>query len=97
MATTKKTTTTTTKKTTTTTTTKKTTTAKKSSTRKKKEESVGEEVLKDLKRIGKREFTKKTGIPTTQSGIKNKIGRWIVDAVVGVFSSKKKKDDEEDC
>lgn len=72
------------------------TTAKKTTTRKKKEESVGDEIMKDLKRIGKREFTKKTGIPTTKSGIKNKIGRWIVDSVLDMFTKSDKKKKEED-
>ena len=82
----------TTKKTTTKKSTKKATTS-----RKKKDESVGDEIMKDLKRIGKREFTKKTGIPTSKSGIKNKIGRWIVDSVLDLFTkSDKKKKEEED-
>ena len=72
------------------------TTKKAATTRKKKDESVGDEIMKDLKRIGKREFTKKTGIPTSKSGIKNKIGRWIVDSVLDMFtkSDKKKKDED---
>ena len=31
----------------------------------------------------KREFTRKTGIPTTKAGIERKIGKIVIDAVFG--------------
>ncbi|MDE6380244.1 MAG: hypothetical protein K2L11_07205 [Muribaculaceae bacterium] len=31
----------------------------------------------------KREFTRKTGIPTTKAGIERKIGKMVIDAVFG--------------
>lgn len=68
---------------------KKTTAAtKKTTTRKKTTQRSLESTIESAVR---REITRQTGIPTTASGIKNKIGRMIVDGVIGLFAGKKTK------
>ena len=62
--------------------TKKKSTAKKKSSQRSLESTVTSAV--------RREITRQTGIPTTASGIKNKVGRMIVDGILGLFTDKKK-------
>lgn len=65
---------------------------KKKKTRKK---STSASLWKDVQSALKRSFTRQTGIPTTKSGVKNKLGRMIVDFVLGLFNKKKTKQTEE--
>ena len=62
--------------------TKKKSTAKKKTSQRSLESTVTSAV--------RREITRQTGIPTTASGIKNKVGRMIVDGILGLFTDKKK-------
>ena len=65
---------------------KSTSTRKKTSTRRKTKSTTS-----TIESAIRREITRQTGIPTTASGIKNKIGRAIVDFIVGLFTGKKAK------
>ena len=64
-------------------------TAKKKSTTKKKKTSQ-RSLESTITSAVRREITRQTGIPTTESGIKNKVGRMIVDGILGLFTGKKK-------
>lgn len=64
-------------------------TAKKKSTTKKKKSSQ-RSLESTVTSAVRREITRQTGIPTTASGIKNKVGRMIVDGILGLFTDKKK-------
>ena len=36
----------------------------------------------------RQKIARKTGIPTTKSGLRNKIGGWVLKCVMGVFNGK---------
>ncbi len=38
----------------------------------------------------KQKFARSTGIPTSQSGIERKVGRGLINLLLGLFSSKKR-------
>ena len=37
----------------------------------------------------RQKIVRKTGIPTTKSGLRNKIGGWVLKCVMGVFDRKR--------
>lgn len=73
---------------------KKSSTTKRSSTSKKRKRGSTWEPVRGIniswrKLLGLDKWSRKTGIPTSKAGVERKLGKWILDWLKGLFSSKK--------
>ena len=70
-------------------TTKKSSSKKRSSSKKSTWEPIRGVNISWRKLLGIDRWSRKTGIPTTQAGVERKLGKWLLDWLRGLFTSKK--------